>query len=109
MSEQPTSLIFGIQEESWPKGHGYLYVKTGKASRREWLCDLNLYDTDYDAVRALFRKALEKVIGQLGYSAAKFSALAIEVENMSSLARTTLLLEISNLCLSDALETRKRV
>jgi len=89
-------LIFGFREESWPKGHGYLYFKHPATGPSQRLFDVDLYNTQYDVVRSLFKDAIEEAVRRIGFSKADVSALAVEVENMSSIARTALLLEIAD-------------
>ena len=98
MTSSSTSLIFGVREEAWPKGHGYLYFRRTKTSNCEWLCDLDLYQTKPDELRALFRAVLEDVVRRMKCSSTDVSALCVETENMSSLARTALILEVADQC-----------
>jgi hypothetical protein len=101
MSSRSASLIFGIREEAWPKGHGYLYVKRATGSDPEWLFDLDLYDTREDVVAGAFGKALRDAIRRLGFSSADLAGLQVETENMSAFAKAALVREWEKLLLGN--------
>jgi hypothetical protein len=97
MNQPLKSLSFGIREEAWPKGHGYLYFRRGKAGACERLCDLDLYNTADDVLRELFSRALEDALRRLGCSMEDIAQIPIETENMSSLARNVLFRELESM------------
>ena len=84
--QQSASVIIGFREESWPKGHGYLYWRADQQSAEVRVCDCNLFDLSPEVVRPMFDKVLRQILSRLNLECRNVDSLSVTFENMSQLS-----------------------
>jgi hypothetical protein len=99
-------LVFGIREESWPKGCGYLYIKRGPQNPEERLCDLVLNDFSEIAVTLQFRRALERVFSAMGYPHTELRLAVVRSENISAIGLRILNAQLREFGMATAIRCR---
>lgn len=84
--QHSTSVIIGFREESWPKGHGYLFWRADQQSAEVRVCDCDLFDLSPEVVSPMFEKVLQQIFSRLNLECRNVDSLNVTFENMSELS-----------------------